>query len=163
VREVRTVIDALAPPGLAELGVAEALRIHARGRQAAATRLDVTGELSRGPAWLESALFAMAAAAIDEVAEAGRAGAVRVDLREVDGRRIISVSGDGVGQDPAPGPARGRGMGHIGIGRRAAWLGGRFGVTSEPGTGVTLRIDVPLDAGGQSQEVPAGQHGDRRP
>jgi signal transduction histidine kinase len=72
---------------------------------------------------------------------------LRLDFSELSVR--LSVEDDGRGFDPktrpAPGIAGGRGLANIE--ERAAGLGGRFSLSSHPGRGTRLEVDVPYLAG----------------
>ena len=74
---------------------------------------------------------------------ARHAGATRVEVRWRLSRRALAlrIRDDGRGFDPAT--AR-RGMGLISLRRRAAELGGAFTLTTAPGEGTRLALDVPL-------------------
>ena len=150
IREVRHVLNTLVPPGLEELGLANALQIHVRDNVPQEIAARVTGGLPRTEGWLEAGLFAMTAEAIGNALTHAGANSIGIDLRATRGRGIITVTDDGIGFDPAAARRRSQeGKGLIGMTRRASWLGGRVDVTSQPGNGTTIRISVPLgDAGG---------------
>jgi signal transduction histidine kinase len=153
IREVRIVLNRLVPPGLEELGIANALRIHVRDNVPETIGTEVVGELPRAEGWLEAGLFAMAVEAIGNAVQHSEARCIRIDLRASRGRGIISVTDDGIGFDPAAARRRTQeGMGLIGMTRRAIWLGGRVDVTSRPGGGTTIRISAPLDEPGGAAE-----------
>jgi len=146
IREVRLVLNTLVPPGLEELGIANALRIYTRDNVPEAIESDVEGELPRAENWLEAGLFAMTVEAISNAVQHADARVIRIDLRASRGRGIISITDDGIGFDPAAARRRTQeGMGLIGMTRRASWLGGRVDVTSRPGGGTTIRISAPLE------------------
>ncbi len=146
IKEIRTVLNNLVPPGLEELGLVEALKIHIRDTVPATVAVDVNGQLPRAEYWLEAGLFSMAAEAISNAVRHGRPSRIRIDLRASHGRGIITVTDDGVGFDPAAAHRRtSEGMGLIGMQRRAGWLGGRVDVVSRQGTGTTISITVPFE------------------
>jgi signal transduction histidine kinase len=146
IREVRLVLNTLVPPGLEELGIANALRIYVRDNVPETVVTEVIGELPRAENWLEAGLFAMTVEAINNAVQHAEAGVIRIDLRASRGRGIISITDDGIGFDPAAARRRTQeGMGLIGMTRRASWLGGRVHVTSRPGGGTTIRISAPLE------------------
>lgn len=70
------------------------------------------------------------------------AGATRADVRLGFGRDLVTltVHDDGRGFDPATAVA---GFGLDGLRARAAQVGGRARIDSEPGTGTTVRVEVP--------------------
>jgi signal transduction histidine kinase len=143
--DTRRVLNTLVPPGLEELGVANALEVYARDRVPAGIDASVEGSLPRAEGWLEARLFAMAAEAIRNAVVHGRPATIRIALSALRGTAIITVGDDGVGFEP--GAARGgteEGMGLSSMARQAGWLGGRVEVASAPGEGTTVRISVPL-------------------
>lgn len=145
IREVRVVLNTLVPPGLEELGLANALKIYTRDNVPESIATAVTGELPRTEGWLEADLFALTVEAVTNAVQHAQASRITIDLREARGRGIITVTDDGVGFDPAAARRRtGEGMGLIGMTRRASWLGGRVDVTSRIGSGTTIRIAAPL-------------------
>ena len=145
IREIRTVLNTLVPPGLEELGLAEAIRIHVREAVPASISAEVAGQLPRAEYWLEAGLFSMTAEAISNAVQHGLPSRIKIDLRASRGRGIITVTDDGVGFEPAVAQRKTQeGMGLIGMQRRAGWLGGRVDVVSRPGTGTTISIAVPL-------------------
>ena len=164
IREVRHVLNTLVPPGLEELGLANALRIHVRDGVPERIATEVVGDLPRVENWLEAGLFAMAVEAIGNAVEHADASSIRIDLRASRGRGIISVTDDGIGFDPAAARRRTQeGMGLIGMTRRASWLGGRVDVTSRPGGGTTIRISAPLDEPDGAADADITATGGREP
>jgi signal transduction histidine kinase len=160
IREVRQVLNTLVPPGLEELGLANALTIHVRDNVGGTITANVTGDLPRAEHYLEAGLFAMTAEAISNAVEHAGPTRIRIDLRASRGRGIITVTDDGVGFDPSSAHRQTLvGMGLIGMARRAGWLGGRVDVTSRPGAGTTIRISVPLsepEAPAEAGDTPSG-------
>jgi signal transduction histidine kinase len=145
IREIRHVLNTLVPPGLEELGLANALTIHVRDTTGEGIVAEVTGDLPRVEHYLEAGLFAMTAEAISNAVQHAQPTRIRIDLRASRGRGIITVTDDGIGFDPSAAHRRTlEGMGLIGMARQASWLGGRVDVTSRPGAGTTIRISVPL-------------------
>lgn len=145
IKEIRTVLNNLVPPGLEELGLANAIQIHVRDTVPESVGVEVTGQLPRAEYWLEAGLFAMTAEAISNAVQHGQPAHIKIDLRASRGRGIITVTDDGVGFDPTAAHRRTlEGMGLIGMQRRAGWLGGRVDIVSRAGAGTTLSIQVPL-------------------
>ena len=146
IKEIRTVLNNLVPPGLEELGLVNALQIHVRDNVPKTILAEVTGQLPRAEYWLEAGLFAMTAEAISNAVQHGQPTLIKIDLRASRGRGIITVTDDGVGFDPAAAHRRTlEGMGLIGMQRRAGWLGGRVDIVSRAGTGTNITITVPLE------------------
>lgn len=147
IREVRLVLNTLVPPGLEELGLANALQIYVRDSVPDTIGVEITGDLPRTENWLEAGLFAMAVEAISNAVQHAAAERIRIGLRASRGRGIITVTDDGIGFDPAAARRHTKeGMGLIGLTRRASWLGGRVDVMSRPGSGTTIRISASLPA-----------------
>ena len=145
IREVRIVLNTLVPPGLEELGLANALKIQVRDNVPGAIATSVTGELPRTEGWLESELFALTVEAITNAVQHAECSRIAIDLRAARGHGIITVTDDGIGFDPAAARRQTQeGIGLIGMTRRASWLGGRVDVTSRAGQGTTIRISAPL-------------------
>ena len=79
--------------------------------------------------------------AVNNAARHSRCSAVRIDL-SIDGSRLLlKIADDGCGFDP---PSQNDGQGLASIQRRAQRLNGRIVVTSAPGAGATVTVDVPL-------------------
>ena len=182
IQEVRAVLDDLLPPGLEELGLAEALRIRLRDLTADAGAVGVaTGDLPRLEGWVEQALYGMAGEAISNAIRHGGAKHISISLREWRRRAIIVIVDDGRGFEPAT-VARRRGdegLGLLGMTRQARWLGGRMDLTSRPGPGTRVRISIPLErhrigitkpagddaapASAEARSTNAGRSGERPP
>jgi signal transduction histidine kinase len=145
IKEIRSILNNLVPPGLEELGLANAIQIHVRDSVPESVEVEVAGQLPRAEYWLEAGLFAMTAEAISNAVQHGQPRHIKIDLRASRGRGIITVTDDGAGFDPTAAHRRTlEGMGLIGMQRRAGWLGGRVDIVSRAGTGTTLSIQVPL-------------------
>jgi signal transduction histidine kinase len=161
IQEVRAVLDDLLPPGLEELGLAEALRIRVRDLTAATGALGVTtGDLPRLEGWVEQALYGMAGEAISNAIRHGGARHIAISLRERRGRAIVMIVDDGRGFEPAT-VARRRGeegLGLLGMTRQARWLGGRMDLTSTPGSGTQVRISIPVERHRLGATKSAGGH-----
>ncbi len=145
IREVRAVLNSLVPPGLEELGLANALRIYVRDVVKEGIAVEISGDLPRTESWLEAGIFAMTVGAVNNAVLHAQPTLVEIAMR-ADGRAgIITVRDDGVGFDPAQTRRHtGSGMGLLQMARRAGWLGGRLDVSSRPGEGTTVRMTVPL-------------------
>jgi signal transduction histidine kinase len=65
-------------------------------------------------------------------------------LLEEDGEAVaLSVSDDGVGFDPGAASLRARRLGLTSMEERARELGGRLSISSSPGGGTSVRLEVP--------------------
>lgn len=85
--------------------------------------------------------------AITNVLKHADASVLHIDLITTGDRISLSVSDDGHGFTPATAPdGRGGHFGLLGMGERTARIGGKLDITSLPGEGTTVRIEVPLDS-----------------
>ena len=73
------------------------------------------------------------------MAKYAQASTVRVAIAAVDGRLVVDVSDDGVGGADAA-----AGSGLRGLADRVEALGGSLEVVSPPGSGTTLRAEIPM-------------------
>ncbi|HEX2756215.1 MAG TPA: sensor histidine kinase [Candidatus Limnocylindrales bacterium] len=149
IREVRAVLARLLPPGLEELGLADALRTRLNTAHADdgshSTTGAVSGDLPRLKAWVEQALYGMASEAVSNAVRHGQATTIGIDLGVVRGRAVVTVTDDGGGFDPTTViRTEGSGLGLVGLTRQASWLGGSARIVSRPGGGTTVRISIPL-------------------
>jgi PAS domain S-box-containing protein len=134
--ELRELARGLHPAVLTDRGLAAAL-------EALATRAPVPVEVvgapdERLPERVEAAAYYVVSEALANVTKYARASAVRVEVEQVDGHLVVTVSDDGVGGADAA-----AGSGLRGLADRVEALGGRLEVTSPPGAGTTLRARVP--------------------
>jgi signal transduction histidine kinase len=145
--EVRAVLADLVPPGLEELGLAQAINHRVQGLAAeSGMEMVVTGDLPRLDDWVEQALYGMSSEALTNAVRHSHARFVSTELRVTRGRAVITVQDDGQGFDPAAAERRraGGGLGLLGIARQARWLGGASSVRSRVGSGTLVRISIPI-------------------
>jgi signal transduction histidine kinase len=147
IKEVRTVLADLVPPGIEELGLAHAISTR-MAALAAESGMDMTfeGDLPRLDDWVEQALYGMSVEALTNAVRHSQARSIRAELKVTRGRAIVTVQDDGLGFDPAAAErrrARG-GLGLLGINRQARWLGGAASVRSRLGSGTVVRISIPI-------------------
>jgi signal transduction histidine kinase len=142
--EMRALIFELQPGALAEEGLVAAL-----GKQASALgareglAIEVDGPDERLPIGVEveEQLYRVGQEALANVVKHARAGSATVRIAATHDTVSIEVSDDGRGFDPAA-----VGPDHFGLRSmrgRVADLGGRLEITSTPGRGTTLRVEVP--------------------
>jgi signal transduction histidine kinase/ligand-binding sensor domain-containing protein len=96
-------------------------------------------------------VFLVMKEALANVARHARAEAVDVALELGEGRLILTVRDDGSGFGATP-----DGVGHHGLSnmkRRASALGGSLTMRSDPGSGTTATLDVPLPARTRAREA----------
>jgi signal transduction histidine kinase len=144
--ELRAVIDGLAPPEIAESGLAGSLRRYAllagraHGLRVSFTASDLP---SLGPG-TEAAVYRVAQEALHNALRHSDAAEIRVSAC-ASGRRVtLEVSDDGKGFVPGIAP---EGVGLASMRERAAAAGGSLEIRSAPERGTTVRLTVPVDAG----------------
>jgi signal transduction histidine kinase len=150
---VRAVIDDLReisrgihPAVLSQGGLGSALKSLAR-RSAVPVRLNV-GAVERFPQPVEVAAYYAVSEALTNTSKYAHASVAQVDLEVRDATLHLSIRDDGVGGvDPA------RGSGIVGLTDRVEALGGTIAVTSPPGQGTSVELDLPVR--------PAERPGDR--
>ncbi|MER7500712.1 GAF domain-containing sensor histidine kinase [Nonomuraea pusilla] len=149
--ELRAVIVELRPAELDRHGLAETLRKHVRMldrlHQARVTFErggeddgDGQGTLPPLDAAVEVAVLRVAQEALHNALRHSGAERVEVRLAFGGGRLTLTVSDDGHGFDQAGS----RGLGLVSMGDRAESVGGVLTVTSAPGRGTTVRVEVKL-------------------
>jgi signal transduction histidine kinase len=142
--EMRALIFELQPGALVEEGLVAAL-----GKQASALSareglaIEVDGPDERLPVGVEveEQLYRVGQEALANVVKHARAARATVRIAATHDTVSIEVSDDGRGFDPAA-----VGPDHFGLRSmrgRVADLGGRLEITSTPGRGTTLRVEVP--------------------
>lgn len=144
--DLREITRGIHPAILSEGGLRPGLRALAR-RSAVPVDLDVAVE-DRLPQPIEVAVYYVVAEALTNTAKHAHATGVRVEASVQDGWLHLLVRDDGVG-DAEPG----RGSGLIGLTDRVEALGGTITVTSPPGQGTTLTVDLPI---GEAQTAAEG-------
>jgi two-component system sensor histidine kinase UhpB len=144
---VRRIARELRPEALDYLGLQSALRslciaAGARGRPRVEPRLEL-GDVELSPE-VELVIYRVAQEALTNALRHSDASNVLVALRELDAAVRLVVTDDGRGL-PEGGPRGGDGI--SGMRERALYVGGRLTLTSSPGEGTELRLDVPLPGG----------------
>jgi signal transduction histidine kinase len=137
VEDLREIARGIHPAILSEGGLGPALRTLAR-RAAVAVELEVAG-ITRLPEPVEVAAYYVVSEALTNATKHAHATVVRVAVEERAGGLHLSVRDDGAGgADPA------RGSGLIGLRDRAEALGGSLEVSSPPGEGTLISVQLPL-------------------
>jgi signal transduction histidine kinase len=146
--ELRRLMTDLRPPALDERGLEAALRDQVeafRTRSGAGVTFDARLD---GPIEGDTqlVLYRIAQEALANVLKHAQAHSVRVRLLSSDRRASLAVDDDGVGFD-AEGGGELTNDGHFGLAgmaQRASMAGGTLEVRSRPGTGTSIRVDVPV-------------------
>jgi two-component system, NarL family, sensor histidine kinase UhpB len=152
--QVRQLALNLRPPSLDQLGLVPSLR-QLVTTYSANTGIPVRLEVPREPVRLSPertiAVYRVAQEALTNAAKHAAARCVTMDVRLRAGRLEIVVRDDGRGFDIArtarrDGPAGGGpGVGLFGMEERARLAGGTLRLSSAPGRGTTVSLNVPLD------------------
>jgi signal transduction histidine kinase len=141
--ETRRAIAGLRPSVLDDLGLGPSLESLARSVPASEIDLDV--EPCHLPPHVEMALYRVAQEALQNVAKHAGAERVSIRLTSKDGRVRLVVEDDGRGFSPDAPPADGLvpSYGLVGMRERAELVGARLTVTSAPGMGTRVEVEVP--------------------
>jgi len=101
---------------------------------------------ARFPKPVETALYRIIHEAVHNVIKHAQAGQVLVRVKQDRQHLVVEVQDNGVGFDPAAleQPGRRKGVGLLSMRKRAELLQGSFALTSSPGTGTRVRVQVPL-------------------
>jgi signal transduction histidine kinase len=141
--EMRLLLFELRPPLLQEQGLAAALRARLQAVEARSGLVTdfVNDEQDRLAPDIEQELYRVAQEALNNVLKHAHAAHVRLRLSGKDGRATLEVADDGLGFEPS---LRGSdGFGLRGMRERVERLGGTLQITSSPGNGTQVQVEVP--------------------
>ena len=148
IEALRTLLVELYPPNLADEGlVAATTDLLARARAVGLDATADTSQLSEEPSLeVSRLLYRTVQEALRNVITHAEATSVRVTLAMDDEVAWAEVRDDGIGFDvlAARRAAAGGHVGLLGIADLIEDAGGRLDLTSSPGTGTTVRIEVPV-------------------
>lgn len=147
----RTLSLNLRPAILDDLGLVPALRweidrYERRTGQTVRVETDLAGTELRPE--LEITLYRIIVEALTNVARHAQAGHVRLYLQVAHNQVVAGVEDDGQGFDAAAwfdSPAGRQSLGLVSMRERAALLGGRLEVSSAPGHGTKVQVELPLN------------------
>jgi PAS domain S-box-containing protein len=142
--EVREISRGIHPAILSKGGLGPALKTLAR-RSAVPVELSLSVD-RRLPESAEVAAYYVVAEALTNTAKHARASQVDLCVEADDAILHLSIEDDGIG-----GAAVGKGSGLTGLMDRVEALGGRMEISSHPGNGTSLRVNIPLQVGGQTR------------
>lgn len=142
----RSVLELRAPP-LDGQGLATAIRTVATTIRAAdggtlEVRVDGGDETDGLPAAVETGLFNIAREALTNVARLAGTRTATVTLARRNDRIEMRIADEGIGFDVAAVPSDRFGL--VGMSERARLLGGTLELSSAPGQGTTIVVDVPV-------------------
>ena len=135
--ELRSLARGIHPPILAEGGLRHAVMALAR-RSAIPVVLELAPD-GRLPQPVEASAYYIVAEAMTNVARHSRASTVTIRTESTGGTLRLLVQDDGIG-----GADIAAGTGLVGIKDRVEALGGRISITSPPGAGTALLVELPL-------------------
>jgi signal transduction histidine kinase/YHS domain-containing protein len=156
VGELRTVIGDLRPPALEELGLLPAveLLLQRSGEGAPEVSLLVQGEERRLAPQSELALFRIIQEAWSNIRRHARATHAEVTFRYAAADLVVTIADDGVGFAPPNDHDMPEGhWGVRGMRERAELTGGQLTVTSAPGAGARLTVQIPYPGVGGRDPV----------
>ena len=145
IEELREVILALRPAAIEAEGLAATLAKHVDLlRRAYGRRIDLeVAGAPQLPAAAATDVLRIAQEALQNALRHSGAARLTVRLEAGDGRVVLSVSDEGTGFDPAAPAVRSRRLGLTSMEERAREHGGTLRISSQPGAGTTVRLEVP--------------------
>lgn len=149
VADMRRFMFDLRPDSLDDLGLVATMKRFSseyQDRTGITCRFNVSGEDRRVGSQLEEAIFRIIQEALNNVQKHANAKTVEVHLAVQPGKVTVRIHDDGVGFDVANPRSGGRQqLGLIGMHERAQALGGTMALRSQPGQGVEIELEFPLE------------------
>ncbi|MBI4493342.1 MAG: GAF domain-containing sensor histidine kinase [Chloroflexi bacterium] len=149
IREAREVIATLRPAALDTLGLVATLRYELDElREQTGQVVAFDADPIRFPKAVETALYRIVHEAVTNATKHAHACRVMVRVKQDQDRIVAEIQDDGVGFDLAAWDQQRlrKGVGLLSMRKRAEVLQGSFDVTSSPGEGTRVRVEVPLRA-----------------
>ncbi|HEY1787446.1 MAG TPA: histidine kinase [Verrucomicrobiae bacterium] len=154
--EVRHSIWGLRSRAAEEFNLVNALNV--AGRQIAndagmQIHLETSGQIQSLPETFEENLLRIGQEAITNAVKHSGAATVKIELQFAPQHVVLKIEDDGKGFDPEHciGPDQGH-FGLLGIRERAERMGGGANISSAPGTGTRIRVDVPIKQNGHAHD-----------
>ncbi len=147
--EARHIIENLRPTALDDFGLAVAVRMQVEELKNEGWEIghdDALGE-ERLPDEIETALYRIAQEALTNVRKHARTTKTRTRLARRGRKVLLEVRDEGRGFDPSSASREGSPGERVGLSsmrERVAMLGGELKITSRPGAGTSLVVEVPL-------------------
>ncbi len=138
VEDLQEISRGIHPAILSKGGLGPALQALAN-RSAIPVDLDITADV-RLEEPIEVAAYFVASEALANAAKHSQASRIDILLEQRDGRLLLSVRDDGVGGADAA-----RGSGLVGLTDRVEALGGSIRVSSRPGKGTQIAVELPVE------------------
>ncbi|TAK21849.1 MAG: HAMP domain-containing protein [Chloroflexota bacterium] len=150
--ETRRLILDLRPLVLDDLGLAPAIRWYAETHledEGVTTTVEIDQLGDRLPKHIEVSLFRVVQEAVNNIAKhaEARRARIRIDFRDALARVEITDDGRGFDAERIVGSSASVGsVGLLGMQERVRLLGGRLRITSRPGEGTILAVEIPMPA-----------------
>lgn len=159
IQQVRTMLVALRPPQLDDLGLVPALRSMAeRQARSAAIALEFAADpaITRMDSLVETVCYRIAQEAITNTLRHANASRLQIDLRRIGEQLELIVADDGVGfvVSQVLAAARRGSIGIVGIRERAQLVGAKVDIESTPGGGTRVVARFPLVAPQTAEAIP---------
>jgi signal transduction histidine kinase len=148
IRGVRDLALGLRPTMLDELGLGSALRWQGREfsrRSGVPVTVQLDGDLEGLPESHRTCIYRIVQEALTNCARHAHANSIRISVYGRHDWLRLSIQDDGAGFDPLY--ASSRGLGLIGIQERVRELQGKVTITSQPGKGAILEVELPVAGG----------------
>ena len=106
--------------------------------------MDLEAQLGEGrlPREVETAVYRIIQEALTNIVKHSQASRISILLTQRDGVAVAVVEDNGDGFET--GAVRGDGLGLVGMRERVGLVGGKIRIESTPGSGTTVRAEVPL-------------------
>ncbi|MCB9420214.1 MAG: sensor histidine kinase [Ardenticatenaceae bacterium] len=143
-REMRLLIFELRPSALEAEGLVAALRARleaVEGRTGVETAVTAPADLTLSPE-TETGLYWIAQEALNNALKYARADKIEITLTQEPDKFVLSIADNGVGFATSVAPRQGS-LGLRGMQERAAQLGWQLVISSAPGQGTTIQVEVP--------------------
>lgn len=145
IRSVRDLAMGLRPSMLDELGLEPALRWQGREftrRSGVPVMVQIDGDLEELPESHRTCIYRIVQEALTNCAKHAKAANIRINVYGGSQWVRLTIRDDGVGFHPSS--ASSRGLGLVGIEERVKELDGRLAISSAPGKGAILEVEVPV-------------------
>ncbi len=145
--EVSTLAWQIKPAPLENLGLGAALK-SVCGEWSARQGIEFECEISlehQLPAEAEANMYRIVQEAVNNAVKHGKPNRIGVALASRPGSVVLSIEDDGIGFDQEGIVRSGKGFGLVGMRERAALVGGKLEIESQPGAGTTILVRLPVN------------------
>jgi len=147
---IRNLALELRPSALDDLGLITAIDWYVKdylAKRGLDVKIEITGPKTKLPSYTETMLFRIIQEALTNVVKHAEASQVKVKLQLSDLMGVVQIEDNGKGFDveaAISGEGGRQNLGLHGMAERTTLLGGTFNITSQPGRGTCLHVEVPL-------------------